>query len=166
MNSPSPHETPPQERPHAGDLAWSMGGAAFAIGLALWLVADSPSVFLLASLGGSTVFLFALTEAEAAQPRALFGGHLGGALIGIVCFQLFGDALWVSVIAMVLTMTFMMLTRTIHPPAGANPLFMVHYHAGFSALLMPVGLGILVLFLVTLCWSRLRPGKHYPIRWW
>ncbi len=45
------------------------------------------------------VFLFALTETEAAQPRALFGGHLGGALIGILAFRFFGDALWVSVIA-------------------------------------------------------------------
>ena len=111
------------------------------------------------------MFLFALTEADAAQPRALFGGHLGGTFSGIVCFQLFGEALWVSVIAVVLTMTFMMTTRTIHPPAGANPLFMVHYHAGFSALLMPVGIGILALFLVALCWSRLRPGKNYPVKW-
>src|SRR5512135_1590072 len=134
MNSPSPHDTPPKERPRAGDVAWSMGGAAFAIGLALRLVADSPSVFLLASLGGSTVFLFALTDAEAAQPRALFGGHLAGAAIGILCFQFFGDTLWVSVLAVVLTMVFMIVTRTIHPPAGANPLFMVHYHAGFQAL--------------------------------
>ena len=78
-------------------LVWSAIGAAIAIGLALWLVADDSSLFLLASLGGSTVFLFGLTDAEAAQPRALFGGHLAGAAIGIFCFQFFGDALWVSV---------------------------------------------------------------------
>ena len=140
-------------------------GAAVAIGLALWLLADDRSVFLLASLGGSTVFLFALTDAEAAQPRALIGGHLGGAMIGILCFQLFGDALWVSVLALVLTMVFMILTRTIHPPAGANPLFMVHYHATFYALLKPVGLGVLTLLLVAVLWSRIRPGTHYPVKW-
>ena len=60
-------------------LVWSASGAAIAISLALWLVADDSSLFLLASLGGSTVFLFALTDAEAAQPRALFGGHLAWA---------------------------------------------------------------------------------------
>ena len=140
-------------------------GAAVAIGLALWLVADDHSPLLLASLGGSTVFLFALTDAEAAQPRALFGGHLGGALIGIVCYQLFGDALWVSAVALVLTMVFMVVTRTIHPPAGANPLLMVHHHANFMALLKPVGLGILVIFLIAMVWSRLRPGKKYPREW-
>ena len=121
------------------DLSLSAIGATIAITLALWFLADQRSPFLLASLGGSTVFLFALSEAEAAQPRALFGGHLGGALVGILCYQAFGDALWVSAVAVVLTMVFMVVTRTIHPPAGANPLFMVHHHASFGALLKPVG---------------------------
>jgi CBS-domain-containing membrane protein len=148
------------------DLVWSAIGAAVAIGLALWLVTDNASIYLLASLGGSTVFLFALTDSEAAQPPALFGGHLGGAAIGILCFQLFGDSLWVSILAVVLTMVFMIVTQTIHPPAGANPLIMVHYHASFQALLKPVGLGVLTLFLVAVVLSRLRPGKRYPNKWW
>ena len=148
------------------DLSLSAIGATIAITLALWFLADQRSPFLLASLGGSTVFLFALSEAEAAQPRALFGGHLGGALVGILCYQAFGDALWVSAVAVVLTMVFMVVTRTIHPPAGANPLFMVHHHASFGALLKPVGAGVLTLFLVALLWSRLRLAKQYPIEWW
>ncbi len=147
------------------DLCWSVAGASAGIAIALYLVADGSSPFLLASLGGSTVFLFALTETEAAQPRALFGGHLGGALIGITAFHLFGDALWVSVFAVVLTMVFMIVTRTIHPPAGANPLFMVHNHAGIAILLKPVLLGVGMLFLATFVWSRVRPGKPYPVRW-
>jgi len=147
------------------DLSWSVAGASIGIAIALWLVADGRSPFILASLGGSTVFLFALTETEAAQPRALFGGHLGGALIGILAFRFFGDALWVSVLAVVLTMVFMVITRTIHPPAGANPLFMVHNHAGVVVLMKPVLLGVGILFLVAFVWSRVRPGKSYPVTW-
>ena len=148
------------------DLCWSAVGAAVAIGLALWFSEGPGGPLLLFSLGGSTVFLFALTQAEAAQPRALLGGHLGGALVGILCFQAFGGALWVSVAAVVLTMVFMVSTRTIHPPAGANPLLMVHNQAGFYALLTPVGVGVITLFLVAVLWSRFRRGRPYPIKWW
>jgi CBS-domain-containing membrane protein len=146
-------------------IFWAAAGATIAITLALLLATGQHSLFLFASLGGSTVFLFALTETEAAQPRALFGGHIGGAMIGILFYQIFGDALWVSVAAVVLTMVLMISTRTIHPPAGANPLIMVHGHAGFSSLLNPVGAGVLALFLVAMLWSRLRPGKPYPSKW-
>lgn len=147
-------------------LGWSAVGATVAIALALWFAGGTEGPFLLFSLGGSTVFLFALTETEAAQPRALFGGHLGGALVGILCFQVFGDVLWVSVVAVVLTMVFMVMTRTIHPPAGANPLLMVHNQASFYALLKPVGIGVLTLFFVAMLWSRFRRERPYPIKWW
>lgn len=166
MNSPGQKEARPNNRANLLDLSWSAIGATPAIALALWIVSGDRGPFLLASLGGSTVFLFALTETEAAQPRALFGGHLGGALVGILCFQVLGDALWVSVVAVVLTMVFMVVTRTIHPPAGANPLFMVHNHASYYAMLKPVGAGVLTLFLVAMLWSRLRAGKRYPVNWW
>ncbi len=147
------------------NICWSAAGASAGIAIALYLVAGGNSPFLLASLGGSTVFLFALTETEAAQPRALFGGHVGGALIGIAAFHLFGDALWVSALAVTLTMVYMIVTRTVHPPAGANPLFMVHNHAGIFVLLNPVLFGVGMLFLVALVWSRVRPGRYYPVSW-
>src|ERR1051326_5224170 len=105
-------------------LLWSAVGGTVGLGLALLVVDRWPMPLFLTSLGGSTVFLFALTDAEAAQARALLGGHFGGALIGIMCYQLFGAALWVSVVAVVLTMVFMKAARMIHPPAGANPLIM------------------------------------------
>ena len=149
-----------------GRLAWCAFGAAAGIGLALWLAGPDPSPFLLASLGGSAVFLFGLTRAPAAQPRALFGGHLGGALIGILCAQAFGSALWVYMLALVLTLAYMLVTKTVHPPAGANPLIMVQAHAGLPALWQPVGLGVLALALVAVLWSRLVPGMiHYPTKW-
>jgi CBS-domain-containing membrane protein len=166
MNSAEERGTHDNGRVNFLSLGWSAVGATIAIALALWFAGGTKGPFLLFSLGGSTVFLFALTEAEAAQPRALFGGHLGGALVGILCFQVFGDVFWVSIVAVVLTMVFMILTRTIHPPAGANPLLMVHSQASFYALLKPVGIGVLTLFLVAVLWSRFRRERPYPIKWW
>jgi CBS-domain-containing membrane protein len=148
------------------DLSWSVAGASTAIAIALWFVADGRSLLLLASLGASTIILFARTDSEAAQPRALFGGHLSGALIGILAFRFFGDGLWVSVLALVLTMIFMVLTRTVHPPAGANPLLMVHNHAGMGIVIKPVLLGVGLIFVTAIIWSRIRPGKSYPVDWW
>ncbi len=144
----------------------SAAGAALGLGLVLGFVDPPWAPLFLVSLGGSTVFLFGLTMSPAAQPRALFGGHIGGALVGILCSHLFGDALWVYVLALVLTLVVMLATKTVHPPAGANPLIMVHTHAGLFAIWQPVAVGVAVLALVAAAWSRLIPGMiHYPCQW-
>ena len=153
-------------RRNAGRLFWCVLGAAIGITAALVLAGPSASPFLLASLGGSAVFLFGLTRAPAAQPRALVGGHVGGALIGIACYQCLGDALWVYALAQALALSCMLLTKTVHPPAGANPLIMVYSHAGFAALWQPVFVGVFSLAAVAFIWSRLVPGlAHYPVVW-
>ena len=145
-------------------LVWSLVGAAVALGIA-FAVLPMSAEWTLASLGGSTLFLFGETTAPAAQPRALFGGHLGGALIGICCYRWFGDATWVYVAAEVLAVAYMLGTRTAHPPAAANPWIMIHTHAAFAALLQPVLIGTLALACTAWCWSRLVPGApRYPSR--
>ena len=141
-------------------------GAAIGLALVLGLIDPPTAPLFLASFGGSAVFLFGLTRAPAAQPRALFGGHLGGAIIGVLCLHLFGDAPWVYVVALVATLVFMLVTKTVHPPAGANPLIMLHSHATLAAIGQPVFVGVAVLALVAAAWSRLVPGMiHYPTRW-
>lgn len=123
--------------------------------------------FVLASLGGSSAFLFGLTRAPAAQPRALIGGHIGTAAIGIACAQAFGGGIWVHAVAVSLSLAYMLVTRTVHPPAGANPIIMVHAHAPWTALLDPVLLGVGCLGAVAMIWSRLYPGLvHYPVSPW
>jgi CBS-domain-containing membrane protein len=150
----------------AGRFLWCLLGAAAGISAALWAVAPPVSPFLLASLGGSAVFLFGLTRVPAAQPRALFGGHLGAALMGIICYQCFGDALWVYTLAMVLTLGYMLLTRSVHPPAGANPLIMIAGHASFGALWHTVFIGVLTMAAVAFVWSRVFPKTvRYPAKW-
>lgn len=134
--------------------------------MALYFSAPPASPLLLASLGGSAVFLFGLTKMPAAQPRALFGGHLGGALIGIICYQYLGDAPWVYVLAEVATMFCLLLTRAVHPPAGANPLIMLHSHAAMPVLWQSVLPGVLSLAVIAWIWSRHMPGVvRYPQAW-
>jgi len=147
-------------------VAASTAGAAIAVSLVLTF-ADPPSMPLfISSIGGSAIFLFALSATPAAQPRALFGGHVGSVLIGSLCFQMLGDALWVYVLALVLTLIYMLATKTVHPPAGANPLIAMHAHASLTAILQPVLFGVVILAVVAAVWSRLVPGMvSYPSRW-
>jgi len=146
-------------------LLWVLLGSTVAITLALWATqANSP--LLLASLGGTTLFLFVLTTAPAAQPRAVFGAHLIGALIGIIAYQLFGDGFWVYVVALVVTIGVLLITRCVHPPAGANPLIMIQAHASFIHLGITVLTGVLIIFAVAYIWSRLGVGsRKYPVSW-
>ena len=146
-------------------LLWVLLGSSVAISLALWAT-NTESPLMLASLGGTALFLFALTTAPAAQPRAVFGAHLISSLIGIIAYQLFGDAFWVYIAAVVVTIGVLLLTRCVHPPAGANPLIMIQAHAGFIHLGITVLLGVTIIFAVAFIWSRLGVGStKYPISW-
>lgn len=151
-------------RSSAFRFLWCAFGAASGIGLALLVAGPPMAPLLLASLGGTAVFLFALTRAPAAQPRALLGGHLIGAAVGIVCYRALGDSLEAYVVAESAALMLMLLTRTVHPPAGANPILMIHAHAAWPALFQPVLLGAITLVLVAMIWSRLYPGLvRYPV---
>jgi len=145
-------------------LAWCLFGAACAIALALFVVGPPHLAFVFASLGGSAVFLFGLTRAPAAQPRALFGGHLLGALSGIAAFQILGASLPAYACAVAGALALMLATRSVHPPAGANPIIMVYAHSHWSALLYPVLAGVAALAACAVVWSRLYPGlARYPV---
>jgi CBS-domain-containing membrane protein len=146
-------------------LVWVLIGSSVAITLALWVTkANSP--LLLASLGGTTLFLFILTTAPAAQPRAVFGAHIISSLVGILAYQLFGDTFWSYVIALVVTIGALLIVRCVHPPAGANPLIMIQAHASFIHLGVTVLVGVSIIFMVAFIWSRLGIGlRKYPVSW-
>ncbi len=148
-------------------LLWCLIGAACAISLALYVVGPPHNTFVLASLGGTCVFLFGLTRAPATQLRALVGGHVGTAAIGIACAQFLGTSLVAYALAVSMSLGYMLITRTVHPPAGANPVIMVYAQASWATLLDPVLLGIACLVLVAVVWSRLYPGlARYPVSPW
>jgi CBS-domain-containing membrane protein len=74
------------------------------------------------------VLIYGAIEAPLAQPRALFGGHFFGALIGVVITKLFellpseerfNELAWIAAsLSCAMTIVVMQMTRTTHPPAG------------------------------------------------
>ncbi|KAF9456427.1 HPP family-domain-containing protein [Collybia nuda] len=89
-----------------------------------------PSI--VASYGATAVLIYGAIEAPLAQPRALFGGHFIGALTGICVTKLFHllpteekfeKLLWLAgSLSCALSIVFMQMTSTTHPPAGATAL--------------------------------------------
>ena len=118
----------------------------------------------MAPFGASSVLAFGLPESPLAQPRSIIGGHLVASLTGVLVLCFLGDGWWAAGLAVGLSLFFMQLTRTVHAPAGADPLVVLSSHAGFGFLLTPVLAGSLIIVLVALGVNNLT-GKSYPRYW-
>ncbi len=133
-------------------------GTLAALGLCVFLLRLTDHPWLLASLGGSCVILFGMPESEMARPKSLFGGHLVAGVSGLVLHKLFlilgGPTEAWQVAAVALALVLMMATRTIHSPAGANPIVIFAEAANWGFLVSPLMIGLVVLFGVQVLANR------------
>lgn len=145
------------------------GGAGGAVAIAVmeWLSDHYAFPLMFVPFATSIVVVMGSPNAEPAQPRALIGGHLVSALVGIVVLQLAGPVPWAAAVAVGLAMVAMHLTRTFHPPAGIDPLVVVVNNMHWHFLLAPVAVGALMLGAFAFLWHNLvvRHGT-WPNRWW
>jgi len=123
---------------------------------------------MIASMGASSVLLFAAPHSPMAQPWSFIGGHMVSAFIGITCYMLIPNPFVAAALAVALAIFFMHWLRCLHPPGGATSLAMVisgqEMHAlGYGALLSPVGLDVLILIIIALAVNNLFPGRRYPM---
>ena len=140
-------------------------GSALAIGFLAALAAATRQPLLLGSLGASCVFLFGFPEAPFAQPRNVLGGHFLSALVGLVALKTFGPHGWALALALGAAVMLMFATRTVHAPAGSNPVIVFLTQPGWSFLLAPTLLGAAGVLLVALLFHHfVRPGR-YPQYW-
>ena len=123
--------------------------------------------WLLPSLGGSCVILLGMPRGIMSQPRSFFGGHLLATSIGLLCRMAHSAlggpiAFWIA-LAVGLALAAMALTRSIHSPAGANPVVVFAEDAGFGFILSPLLPGLATLFLVAFFANNLpRPWGAGP----
>jgi CBS-domain-containing membrane protein len=152
---------------HLGTRAILLGGIGgfIAIG-ALALLGPSLSVtLLLGSFGASCVLLFGYPDAPFAQPANVVLGHLFCTVIGIAALQLLGPSPWALAFAVGLAIAVMMATRTVHPPAGSNPVIVFLGHAGWNFLLFPVVSGAVLLVLIAWIYNNATRKTRYPQYW-
>lgn len=105
---------------------------------------------IMAPFGASCVILFALPEAPLAQPRNVIGGHFLSTLTGLVAAHFLPANIAVISVATGLAISIMVITKTTHPPAGADPLVVLLSHSviPWSFLLFPVVAGSVVLVFI------------------
>ena len=136
-----------------------------AIGAAALAFDATHLPFILASLGGSAVILFGMPDSDMAQPRSFLGGHVIATIVGLAFLNLLGTDWWVMAAAVATALTLMQVTRTIHSPAGADPIIVILNHAGWSFLLTPVAVGLAILLIAALAFNNWGGLASYPRRW-
>ena len=166
-----------QRPPKVGpvEILWSWIGAFLGIApIALLnynLFSDTDFIYIIGSFGASAVLIYGAIRSPLAQPRNLLGGHVLSAIIGVVSYKLFGQFPWFAAAFSVATaIALMHATQTLHPPGGATALIAVigseKVHAlGFWYVLMPVGVGVIIMLIVAVIINNIAKDRRYPEFW-
>ena len=155
------------ERPAASaDASRAAAGTFVAIAALGGLSAFSGWPLMLGSFGASCALLFGFPAGPFSQPRNLVGGHLLTTAVGLAFLTCFGPG-WAAMAAAAATgVALMTVTRTMHPPAGGNPVVIFMGHAGWSFLLMPTAAGAMALLVTAWVFWRVKTPGRWPARWW
>jgi len=124
-------------------------GAFLAIGLLS--VIDSALgniVLIMAPFGATAVLVFGVPQSPLAQPRNVIFGHLITAFVGVFFTQCIGVSTLTLALATGIAVSAMLITKTTHPPAGANPLLIMLSGQSWGFLITPVLLGAVFIVLI------------------
>lgn len=112
----------------------------------------------------SIVLVISQPAARPAQPRALIGGHLVSAIAGMLVSAVLGPSAVAAALAVGLAVLVMVLTDTLHPPAGISPLLIVSGSLPLSFLMVPVLAGACLLAVFAWAWHRFAGRTDWPAR--
>lgn len=144
-------------------LAWL--GGVLAISSIAGLSEYLPLALVLGSFGASCVLVFGFPDVPFSQPRNVVVGHFLSSLIGLLFLTIFGAHWWSLALAVGTAIAAMMLTRTVHPPAGSNPVIVFLVQPAWSFLWFPTLSGALILVVIALFYNNLVRSAHYPKYW-
>lgn len=149
-------------------FAIGAGAAGGAVAIGVMELFSARAMFPLAAIPFATSIVLVLgsPEVEAAQPRALVGGHIVATIVGLIILKIAGPQPWAAALAVGLSMVAMHATRTFHPPAGIDPLLVVVNDLPWTFLFVPVAAGAVALALFAYAWHFVMRQYRWPQRWW
>ena len=140
-------------------------GSAVAIGGMVFLSAVFNYPLAIIPFATSIVLVISSPELRAAQPRALIGGHIVSTFAGLAMVKMVGPQPWAAAFAVGVAVLAMVLTDTLHPPAGIDPLLIVSANLSWVFLIVPVLAGVLLLTVFALVWHRWIKRQAWPEQW-
>ncbi|HYD15124.1 MAG TPA: HPP family protein [Hyphomicrobium sp.] len=146
-----------KERPWRAAVLAGFGGF-LTIGALASANATEQLPLLIPPFGASCVLVFGAPASPFARPRNVVGGHLVSALMGLCAVSAFGYGPLGIAVGVGLAIAAMMLTDTVHPPAGANPIVVALTHASWTFLAAPVLVGAAAIVLAAAAYNRAVAG--------
>lgn len=125
----------------------------------------SGNLLLVPSFGASSVIMATIPDSAFAQPRSIVFGHFVSSLAGLLCLMIFGQEWWSIALAVGGSAGLMQLTRTLHPPAAADPILFMQGGMGWHALFSTVLAGSIVLVLYFYVFNNWIARRPYPKYW-
>lgn len=116
---------------------------------------DETNIWLIPPFGASLVLVMAVHDSPLAKARNVFFGHILSASSGVLIFYLMGNSALSIALGLSLAVLVMIVTKTIHPPAGANPVIAILGAKSFEFVIMPVAIGASFIVIFALAYNKL-----------
>ena len=131
-------------------------GAFVCIGFLAYLNSSiEGAIWLIPPFGASMVLVMAVHESPLAKPKNLILGHILSALSGVIIFYLLGNTFVSLGLGVALAVFVMMITYTVHPPAGANPIIVILTGQSISFVFLPVAVGAIIIVAFAYLYNKL-----------
>lgn len=131
-------------------------GGALAISLLAAMNATEVLPLLIPPFGASCVLVFGVSASPFARPRNVIGGHIVSAAVGLLAVAVLGAGAFGMAAGVGLAIAAMILSDTVHPPAGANPIVVSLSGASWPFLIAPVLVGATIIVACGLIYNRMR----------
>ena len=133
----------------------SLGAFLCIYAIAYLNIIDETNVWLIPPFGASLVLVMAVHDSPLASPRNVFFGHVLSASSGVMIYYFFGDAPISIALGLSFAIILMILTNTVHPPAGANPIIAILGAKSFEFVIMPVAIGASFIVIFALIYNKI-----------